>query len=284
MPAPVADLRYARAHARRRPAAGRNVALALALVVAVLVLGYGGYREARYVWHRTHAAGTASSHALNGAQLGKLTRVSPSYAGDQSFQHVRDGAAQQVPPPPPAGAILKAPYTVQAPFGNWKFHQESCEEAAVLMYHDYLEGDLRSDIPPAEADRDLRAMKAWQVQNWGAEVDLSIERTGQFAQAYYNYKYQVITVTPDSVREAIAAGHPVVVPVMTHSLQNPHYGPQTVYHEVFIKGYNADGVVTNDAGVQEGKDWFYSWSILLNAIDAQTPRMHQDRVGLVLTK
>ena len=46
--------------------------------------------------------------------------------------------------------ILKAPYTVQAPFGNWKFHQESCEEAALLMYHDFMDGDERPNIPAAE--------------------------------------------------------------------------------------------------------------------------------------
>jgi hypothetical protein len=286
VPAPYTELRYTRAHARRRPVAGRRVAIAVGLIAAILALGYGGYRGFRYFVNRAHAQGTASSHALNGSQLGNLTKVAPSTSDDQSFRHSLSGVVQEAesPSPAPAGAILKAPYTVQAPFGNWKFHQESCEEAALLMYHDFMDGDARPSIPAAEADQALRAMKAWQVSNWGAEVDLSIDRTGQLAQQYYQYKYQVIPITPDSIKQAIAAGHPVVVPVMTHSLQNPHYGPMTVYHEVLIKGYTADGVVANDAGVQEGKDWFYSWSILLNAIDAQTPRMHQGRVGLILTK
>ncbi|MDQ6748923.1 MAG: C39 family peptidase [Candidatus Dormibacteraeota bacterium] len=286
MPAPIVDLRYARAHTRRRRWAGHRAAVAAILVVAIAALAYGGYRGGRFLLHRAHAQGTASSHALNRAQLGNLTSVDSNLGDDRSLQHERAGAVPEAvtPPPAPAGAILKAPYTVQAPFGNWKFHQESCEEAALLMYHDFLEGDQHPDIPPAEADQALRAIKAWEVQNWGAEVDLSIDRTGELAQQYYSYKYQVIAVTPDSVRQAVAAGHPVVVPVMTHSLQNPHYGPMSVYHEVLIKGYNADGVVANDAGVQEGKDWFYSWPILLSAIDAQTPRMHQGRVGLILTK
>ena len=279
VPAPFSDYAYTRAH-RRRPAAGRRLALVALLVVAVTALGYGGYRGARFAWHRLHTQETASSHPVSHSQLGQLTQVTPN----TTDQPAAIATASPTPtPPPPTGAILPVPYTVQAPFGNWKFHQESCEEAAVLMYHDFLQGDARSSIPPAEADQQLRALKAWQVQNWGAEKDLTIDRTGQLAQAYYGFHFQVIQVTEESIRQAIAAGHPVVVPVMTHSLRNPHYGPKTVYHELLIKGYSGGGVVSNDAGVQEGKDWFYSWSILFGAIDAQTPKMSQGRLGLILT-
>jgi len=154
----------------------------------------------------------------------------------------------------------------------------------VLMYHQFLAGDSRTDLPVAEVGPALRAMQQWQVTHWGAEKDLTIDKTGQLAQAYYGYHYEVVPATQESITAQIASGHPVIVPVMTHSLQNPHYGPYTVYHEVLIKGYNAEGVVANDGGVKEGKNWFYKWSVLWGAIDAQTPKMGQGRVGLVLTK
>jgi hypothetical protein len=125
-------------------------------------------------------------------------------------------------------------------------------------------------------------MEAWQVKNWGADRDLTLEKTGLFAQQYYGYQYKVLPATADSIKEQIASGHPVVVPVMTHSLQNHNYGPHTVYHEVLIKGYTATGVVTNDAGIKEGKDWFYSWDVLFSAIDAQSGKMGQGRVLLIL--
>jgi Peptidase_C39 like family len=281
VPAPLSDYAYTRALGWRRRAAGGRVALVALLVVALLVLGYGGYRGARFAWHRLHTQETASSHPVTHGQLRQLTQVTPNTT-DQPAAVATDSPTPS--PPPPTGALLAIPYTVQAPFANWKFHQESCEEAAVLMYHDFLQGDTRTNIPPAEADQQLRALKAWQVQNWGSEKDLTIDRTGQLAQAYFGFHYQVIQVTEDSIRQAIAAGHPVVIPVMTHSLQNPHYGPRTVYHELLIKGYSGAGVVSNDAGVQEGKDWFYSWSILFGAIDAQTSKMSQGRVGLILTR
>jgi hypothetical protein len=281
VPVPFSDLTYTRARVRRRPAAGRRVAVAVVLVILVVTLGYGGYRGARFAWNRLHNAQTASSHAVSHSQLSALTQVTPNITDSPA---AAVAAASPSPSPPPAGAVLAVPYTVQAPFGNWKVHEESCEEAAILMYHDFLAGDTRANIPPAEADQQLRALKAWQVTNWGAEKDLTIDRTGQLAQDYYTYRYQVIQVTEDSIKQAIASGHPVVVPVMTHALQNHYYGPNTVYHEVLIKGYTSAGVVTNDAGVMQGKDWFYSWSIIFGAIDAQSSRMSQGRVGLILTK
>jgi hypothetical protein len=285
VPAPLSDLTYTRAHARRRPPAGRRAVLGAAGLLLLALLAYGGYRGGAAVWHRLNNHETTSSHKVSSAQLGALKQVSPAYTDDSSFQHrlLAGAAANDSPSPAPAGAILDVPYTVQAPGGNWKVHEESCEEAALLMYRDFLLGDQRADIPAPEADAALRAMKSWQVQNWGAERDLTLDRTGQLAQAYWGYRYQLIPATIEGIKAAVSAGHPVVVPVMTHSLQNPHYGPNTVYHEVVIKGYNAGGVVTNDAGVQEGKNWFYSWSILFKAIDDQTGRMNQGRVALVLT-
>jgi len=71
---------------------------------------------------------------------------------------------------------------------------------------------------------------------------------------------------------------------MTHSLQNNMYGPVSVYHVLLIKGYDATGVITNDAGVGNGVDHHYDWAVLWQAIDAQTAKMNQGRDMLYLTK
>jgi hypothetical protein len=257
-----------RASRRRPPRAGRLLAgglVAACLVTAVFV----GAREAA---RALKAAGTSSSHGLTPGQLSNLLQggSSPPAGGSAS------------PTAVPSSALLQVPYTVQAPYANWSFHQESCEEAAILMYHDFLAGDRRADIPPAEADQQLGALKAWQVSHWGAERDLDLQHTGQLARDNYGYSFRVLPATIDSIKAAIAAGHPVVVPVMTHALQNSYYGPKSVYHEVLVKGYTADGAITNDPGISQGKNWFYSWSVIFQAIDAQTPAMKQGRVMLVL--
>ena len=258
---------------RRRPVLVTAVVLAALLAVVAAT-------EGRALWHALRYRTTSTSHSLSAAQLSGIKQLAnpavPSNTGALDQVNGTDTA--------PASAVLPVPYSVQAPGNNWKVFENACEEDAVLMYHDFLEGDTRTDLPVAEVDPALRAMQKWQVDNWGAEKDLTIERTGALAQAYYGYHYEVVPATQDSIIAEIASGHPVIVPVMTHSLQNPNYGPQTVYHEVLIKGYKADGVIANDGGIKEGKNWFYSWSILWSAIDAQTPKMSQGRVALVLTR
>jgi hypothetical protein len=253
-------------------------ALMAAGVVVLLALGaYGG----RAAWRTYQARSTATSHALNSGQLGSLKPVqNPAVVPHPTAS----ASVSPSPLAPPPNAVLSVPYTVQAPLNNWKVFENACEEAAILMYHDYLEGDQRAQLPPAEVDPALRALQKWQVDNWGAEQDLTLDRTGQLAQATYGYHYAVLPATQETITTQVAAGHPVIVPVMTKSLQNNHYGRGDVYHEVLIKGYTPDGVVTNDAGIQEGKDWFYSWKILFGAIDAQAQKMGQGRVALVLTK
>jgi hypothetical protein len=183
---------------------------------------------------------------------------------------------------PPASYNLTVPYTVQAPGANWKVHEESCEEAALLMYQKYLAGS-RVDIAAPDADAELRAMKAWQVKNWGAEGDISMQKIGELAQLYYGRSFRLIpNITEEQIKKEVAAGRPVMVPVMTQSLKNSHYSPGNVYHILLIKGYDATGVITNDPGVKEGKDWHYDWAILWSAVDAQNSKMGQGRTGLVL--
>lgn len=186
-------------------------------------------------------------------------------------------------------ASLVVPYTVQAPWASWNIHEESCEEAVLLMYHYFLEGQIafggKTVIPPTTASDEMLKMKKWQVASYGNEPDLTIEAIGKFANAYYGYSSQVYkNITKEDVKREISSGNPVLVPVMTHSLLNSHYGLKSVYHILLIKGYNSLGAITNDPGIKEGKNYFYSWDTIMSAIDAQTPKMAQGREMLVLTK
>ncbi len=270
---------FGRGRAQRRR---RGLSL-LAVAVGIGVVAAFGFTEGRTLWHAFRFHPTASSHAATAGQLGNLKTIANPAISAQSNDALT-AANNAATDAAPAAAVLPVPYSVQAPGNNWKVFENACEEDAIFMYHQFLEGDARTDLPVAEVDPALRALEKWQVANWGAEKDLTIDRTGQLAQAYYGYPYEVVPATQESITAQIASGHPVIVPVMTHSLQNPNYGPSTVYHEVLIKGYSAEGVIANDGGVKEGKNWFYSWSVLFGAIDAQTPKMGQGRVGLVLTK
>lgn len=187
--------------------------------------------------------------------------------------------------PIPASKTIAVPYTVQAPLVNWNVHEESCEEAAALMYHWFLAGQKVDIIPVQTADAEMRTMKAWQIKNYGREPDLNLSQLGEFMKGYYGYHYKVTNnITADTIKREIAAGNPVLVPVITHALGNPHYGRNPSYHILVIKGYDANGIITNDAGVKEGRNYYYIWATLWHAIDAQTPQMKQGRDLLVITK
>ncbi len=185
----------------------------------------------------------------------------------------------------PATANLAVPYAAQAPFGNWTVHEESCEEAALVMYKEYLDGNKsNAKFEEGALDGFFRTMKNWQVAHYGSEPDLTMEALGKFAKEYYGFNYKTAAADETSIKTAIASGNPVVVPVMTHSLQNSMYGPVSVYHVLLIKGYDATGVITNDAGVGNGPDHHYDWNILWQAIDSQTSKMNQGRVMLTISK
>ncbi|MDD3480882.1 MAG: C39 family peptidase [Patescibacteria group bacterium] len=179
-------------------------------------------------------------------------------------------------------ALLSVPYTVQAPEQSWNIHEESCEEAVVLMSHYFLVGSKLSVIPADTASSAMLKMKAWQVKNYGSEPDLTIERIGKFGKSYYGHNYRYTeNVRVEDIKREVSLGNPVIVPVMTHSLGNPNYGRENTYHALLIKGYDKDGVITNDPGVSKGKDYRYTWKTLFSAIDAQEKYLKQARVMLV---
>ena len=187
----------------------------------------------------------------------------------------------------PSSFDIAVPYAPQAPLSNWAVHEESCEEAAIYMYKGFLDKTAypSNRIPDKEADSVFRTMKTWQVSHYGKEPDLTMTALGTFASSYYGYTPTVKkSITADTIKEAVSNGHPVIVPVMTHSLENSMYGPISVYHVLLIKGYDATGVITNDAGVGNGVNKHYSWEVLWQAIDAQTAKMNQGREMLYLTK
>lgn len=191
---------------------------------------------------------------------------------------------EDTPKPLPESHVLAVPYTVQAPFAKWSVHEESCEEAAILMYNQHLIDPSPTNIAPEVADLELNKMRDWQIKNWGPEKDLSIKELGDLAKGYFGLMPTAHEATEQKIKELIVSGKPVLVPVMTHSLKNPHYSPKNTYHILLIKGYDKNGVITNDAGIKAGRDWHYSWEVLWGAIDAQTPKMSQGRSLLVLEK
>ncbi|MGB9681321.1 MAG: C39 family peptidase [Minisyncoccia bacterium] len=185
--------------------------------------------------------------------------------------------------PPPSELVIKVPFICQAPFANWSVHEDSCEEAAILMNYAYLQ---KMDLNPEYADQEILKMRQWQKDHYGREKDLTCMEAARFVHDYYGYKNSKVfnNITIQDVKREIAKDNLVIVPVMTHSLLNPHYGPRNVYHFILIKGYNTEGVITNDAGIKEGENYFYPWEVIFSAIDAQKEITGEGRTMLVINE
>lgn len=205
-------------------------------------------------------------------------------------------ATVEVAKPLPKSVLLKVPYTLQAPNGNWNDatgYGEACEEASILMVHYYLSGKKFPNqmIPKSVAIAEMDKMIYYQQKHYGYKRDahegnLSMERLGKFAKAYYGYDYRVIELTEDNIKRELADGNVVIVPVMTAPLRDlggGNYASGNVYHVVPIVGYTSKGVITNDEGFGPGQNYFYKWSVIFKAIDAQKVNSPK-RQGLVLIK
>jgi hypothetical protein len=233
--------------------------LALILIVTLIVLvGLGAY----FAFYKPGILGTSSKISLPHNEIKQKVEAKA---------------------PLSASINLSVPFVCQAPFANWNVHEDSCEEAAILMDHVYLEGE---SLTLEYADKEFLVMRQWQKDHYGAEKDMTCAEGAKFANDYYGYKNSKSfnNITVNDIKSQLAAKNLVIVPVMTHSLLNLHYGAKSVYHYVLIKGYNQDGVVTNDAGIKEGENYFYSWDTIFSAIDAQTPVMNQGRSMLIIKK
>lgn len=169
-------------------------------------------------------------------------------------------------------AYLEVPFICQAPLqteANWVYHEESCEEAAVLQAHYYIQNI--SDPDPNESNRIILDMIEWQEKNLGEHKDLYANDLRDFIVGYYGYPLEDIEIIYDAditdIKKTVSAGYPVIVPIMGDILKNPYY-PYPGYHMLTVIGYTPDKIITNDVGTRRGEDFSYSYDVFMNAVDA----------------
>jgi len=169
-------------------------------------------------------------------------------------------------------AYLTVPFICQAPHqteANWVYHEESCEEAALLQVVYYLNGTQQ--VNRQLAHEEIIDMIDWQKKNMGSHHDLYGEEMKEFIMGYYGYNNREVTVisgaTIDDIKKEIAKGNPVIVPIMGHLLRNPYY-PYPGYHMLTVIGYTPTNIITNDVGTRRGKDFSYPYQRFYEAMAA----------------
>lgn len=176
-------------------------------------------------------------------------------------------------PTEPDGSIprslnLRVLFVPQAPFKEWdEVHEDTCEEAAMLMLKAYHDDELEMTLD--EMERRLLAAVAYQTETFGDFKSTDAARTAEIMRGHLGMS-DVRVVPIDSitdVRREIAAGRPVILPAAGKLLMNPNFkngGP--LYHMLVAKGYTAGSIVTNDPGTRVGEDYVYADDVLWNAI------------------
>jgi len=159
---------------------------------------------------------------------------------------------------------LSVPFVPQAPFANWDVHNDSCEEAGILLAHYfYSQQSLTKDV----ADAELKEMINFQNDNYGGQKDIFGEGISKLAKDFYGYEPRVVSVDIERIKEEIYSGNPVIL-MTTAAYLKPEKNdyPEMGYHVIDAVGYNQYGIIAHDVGTITGENTFYSNQTIMNAI------------------
>lgn len=165
----------------------------------------------------------------------------------------------------PKALRISVPFMVQAPFANWdELHEETCEEASVIMVQRFWEG--KKTITSQEAEDELQRLVAWMTQQ-GYGYDVTMTQMLDVAKRFYGLNGTVEThVTAERIREILREGRPIVLPVAGREIGNPYFsGEGPYYHVLTIVGYDGDELITHDPGTKRGEYYRYDADVLLAA-------------------
>lgn len=167
----------------------------------------------------------------------------------------------------PAEFNLSVPFSTQSPFANWDaIHEETCEEASLLMVNMYVKG---IKLSPDEVEKELLRMVDEEKKLFGYYEDTNVEEILTLAKKRYGFSTGKIITNPSitDLQKEILAGKPIIFPANGKLLKNPnfrHGGPP--FHMLVLRGWNAKGFFTNDPGTRKGENYFYSYDTIMTAL------------------
>lgn len=253
--------------------------MAILLLAEIVVLSWQAVTYQEYDGSAIAALSiiTIEDVSLNDTNISRATSTRVSTIRDiKSIYRQEDIAINDI--------NLAIPFQPQAPYADWSApYNETCEEAAIIMVANFLDGN---SLSPREMKDAIDEQVAWQVEQ-EFSLDLSIADTALLAEHFFDYDTEIIyNLTVERIIEQLQLGNPVIVPAAGRALGNPYFTPPgPLYHMLVIKGYKGDRFITNDPGTRRGADFTYNQDVLLNAIadwDGNSP--DGPKIGLILHK
>lgn len=167
--------------------------------------------------------------------------------------------------------LLGAPFSSQAPFGNWADlrQEDGCEETSALMAVRWAQG---RSLTAAEAEREIIAISDYELATYGEFKETSAEDTAErILRGYFKYNNIEVRhgISVNDIRKELGNGHAVIVPVNGQFLPNPYYtppGPRD--HMILVQGYDpaTREFITNDPSTRFGEKFRYKETDLQAAL------------------
>ncbi len=167
----------------------------------------------------------------------------------------------------PPGVNLDVPFFPQAPDGDrslpWK---DACEEASITLAAYFL-----NDLDPNEKrfKSDILGLVELQNKMFGDYIDTDIAQTAELFEAYYGLGKTLIIDNPteQDIKYWLSQGNPIVAPFAGRELGNSHFtNGWPRYHMLVIRWYDAKYFYTNDVWTRHGKNFPYTYSVILDAM------------------
>lgn len=170
-------------------------------------------------------------------------------------------------PVSPVEFNLAVPFASQAPFMVWDpYHEETCEEASILMTLEFYRG--AKTVDPQLADDEYKKMTDLE-ESLSYGLSISAEQTVDLIQKYSDFEARIVEdPTVDELKELLVKGYPIIVPAAGRELGNPFFtGEGPLYHMLVVRGFTKDGkFITNDPGTRHGENYSYDQDIFMSAI------------------
>ncbi len=167
----------------------------------------------------------------------------------------------------PDSLLLSAPFTPQAPTGNWDIlHNENCEEASSLMAMAYYITNYRNvqKLDPIFVESELTKLTDWELKTFGYNLDITSEETAKMIEANYGLNTKILyNYSENDIKKELTENRLILFPANGQMLNNPNYKqPGPIYHMVLIRGFNETEFITNDPGTRKGMNYNYPFTAL----------------------
>jgi hypothetical protein len=178
----------------------------------------------------------------------------------------------------PQSVFLDVPFTLQAPLGEWNDprQRDGCEEASILMAMMWTWG---TGVPAEEARREILNMADYEQVFRGFHQDTSAQDTARLIREYYGNNLVEVreNIGVEDIKNELAAGRLVMVPLNTKLLSHPYYKNGPVRHTVVAVGYDDQSgvIIVHDPMFKSGQNLHLKQGAVANALWNYSSGVHK---------